>query len=90
MDVNETAVSEDKALMVTLTAFDPMSGAGRVKIDELLLEDGWFYVTVKYGQDGQTRIDYKTYDLHKPIEYSFFANRNDAVTGIEIVRVVVN
>uniref|UniRef100_E6PX39 Uncharacterized protein n=1 Tax=mine drainage metagenome TaxID=410659 RepID=E6PX39_9ZZZZ len=76
--------------MATLTAFDPKSGAGRVKIDELLREKGRFYVTVKYGQDGQTRIDYKIYDVHKSIEYSFFANRNEAVTGIEIVRVVAD
>jgi hypothetical protein len=47
-------------------------------------------VTVKYGQDGQTRIDYKTYDVHKRLEHPFFANRNDAVTGIEIVRVVTD
>ena len=90
MNVNGTAVSEDKALMVTLTAFDPMSGAGRVKIDELLPEKGRFYVMVNYGQDGQTRIDYKTYDVHKCPEYPFFANRNDAVTGIKIVRVVAD
>ncbi len=90
MDVNAAVVSADKALKVTLTAFDPERGEGRVKIDELLAEKGRFYVTVKYGESGQIRIDYKTYDLHKRSEYPFFTNRNDAVTGIEIVRVVAD
>jgi hypothetical protein len=36
-------------------------------------------VTVTYGEAGQTRIDYKTYDLKKASEFPFHTNRNDAV-----------
>ncbi len=39
---------------------------------------GRFYVTVTYGEAGQTRIDYKTYDVHKASEFPFTTNRGDA------------
>ena len=42
---------------------------------------------VKYGEAGQTRIDYKTYDLTKASEFPFHTNRNDAVKEINIFRV---
>jgi hypothetical protein len=87
MNVNDSVVSPDGALKATLKAFDPKSGQGRVKIEELKSERGRFYVTVTYGEAGQARIDYKTYDVHKASELPFATNRNDAIKGIEIVRV---
>jgi hypothetical protein len=87
VNINDSATSEDGALKATLTAFDPKRGEGRLKIEELLGERGRFYVTVEYGEAGQTRIDYKTYDLKKPSELPFHTNRNDAIKGIKIVRV---
>lgn len=87
MNINDNVVNADGALKVTLTAFDPRKGEGRVKIEELQGERGRFYVTVMYGEAGQTRIDYKTYDVHKASEFPFTTNRNDAIRGIEIVRV---
>ena len=87
VEVNDNVVSLDGVLKVTLTAFNPNTGAGRVRIEELRSEHGRFYVTVKYGEGaGQTRIDYKTYDVHKASEFPFTTNRNDAIKGIEIVR----
>lgn len=82
--------SEDRALKATLKSFDPNSGAGMLKIDELLHEKARFYVTINYGQAGRTTIDYKTYDVYKSALHPFYTNRNDAVTGIEIVRVVAD
>jgi hypothetical protein len=90
MEVNDSMVSSDKALKATLVAFDSKNGQGRVRIEELQPEKGRFYVTVKYGEAGQTRIDYKTYDVHKASEYPFSTNRNDAMKEIEIVRVVAD
>jgi hypothetical protein len=87
VNIGDSVTSPDGALKVTLTAFDPMRGEGRVKIEELKAERGRFYVTVTYGEAGQTRIDYKTYDLKKASEFPFNTNRNDAIKGIEIVRV---
>ncbi len=68
MEVYDSVVSPDGALKVTLTAFDPRRGEGRVTIEELKAERGRFYVTVEYGEAGETRIDYKTYDLKRPSE----------------------
>lgn len=87
MNVNDSVTSQDGALKATLTAFDPRSGQGRLKIEELKAERGRFYVTVTYGEAGQTRIDYKTYDVHKASEFPFTTNRNDAIKEITIVRV---
>lgn len=87
MNVNDSVVSQDGSLKATLTAFDPSRGQGRVKVEELASERGRFYVTVTYGEAGQTRIDYKTYDVNKASEFPFATNRNDAIKGIEIVRV---
>lgn len=87
MNIHDSVVSQDGALKVTLTAFDPKTGHGRLKIEELNAERGRFYVTVTYGEAGQTRIDYKTYDLKKAKEYPFATNRNDAIKEITIVRV---
>lgn len=86
-ELNDSIVSPDGALKVTLIAFDPKKGEGRVKIEELHRERGRFYVTVKYGEAGQMRIDYKTYDVYKSSEFPFTTNRNDAIKAIEIVRV---
>jgi hypothetical protein len=80
-------VSRDGALKATLAAFDSKSGQGRLKIEELKAERGRFYVTVTYGEAGQTRIDYKTYDVKKASEFPFATNRNDAIKEITIVRV---
>ncbi len=49
VEVNDSVVSPDGALKVTLIAFDPRNGQGRVKIEELHRERGRFYVTVTYG-----------------------------------------
>ena len=87
MNINDSVVSPDGALKVTLTAFDPKRGEGRVKIEELKGERGRFYVTVTYGEAGQTRIDYKTYDVRKASEFPFTTNRNDAIKEITVVRV---
>jgi hypothetical protein len=43
-----------------------------------------------YGEGGQTRIDYKSYDVYKASAHSFSTNRNDAFKGIEIVPVVAD
>jgi hypothetical protein len=87
VNIHDSVVSQDGALKVTLAAFDPRTGQGRLKIEELKAERGRFYVTVTYGEAGQTRIDYKTYDLKKASEYPFTTNRNDAIKEITIVRV---
>jgi hypothetical protein len=90
MEVNDSVVSSDKALKVTLEAFDPNTGKGSVRIEELLPKKGRFYVTLTYGEGGQTRIDYKSYDVYKASAHSFSTNRNDAFKGIEIVPVVAD
>jgi|HubBroStandDraft_5_1064220.scaffolds.fasta_scaffold00335_20 hypothetical protein len=87
VNINDSVVSQDGALKATLTAFNPKTGQGRLKIEELKAERGRFYVTVTYGEAGQTRIDYKTYDLKKASEYPFATNRGDAIKEITIVRV---
>ena len=87
MNINDSVTSPDGALKVTLTAFDPRTGQGRLKIEGPQAERGRFYVTVEYGEAGQTRIDCKTYDLKKASEYPFATNRNDAIKEIKIVRV---
>jgi hypothetical protein len=87
VNIHDRVVSLDGALKATLAAFDSKSGQGRLKIEELKAERGRFYVTVAYGQAGQTRIDYKTYDLKKASELPFATNRNDAIKEITIVRV---
>jgi hypothetical protein len=53
VEVNDSVVSPDGALKVTLIAFDPMKGTGRVKIEEPHGERGRFYVTVKYVKPGR-------------------------------------
>ena len=87
MNIGDSVVSPDGALKATLAAFDSKSGQGRLKIEELKAERGRFYVTVTYGEAGQTRIDYKTCDLKKASEYPFTTNRGDAIKEITIVRV---
>jgi hypothetical protein len=42
VNINDTAVSPDGALKATLKAFDPKSGPGWVKIQELKGERGRF------------------------------------------------
>lgn len=68
-------------------AFDPRSGQGRLRIDELKAERGRFHVTATYGEVGQTRIDYKTCDVHKASEIPFTTDRGDAIKEITVVRV---
>jgi len=50
VNIGDSVTSQDGALQVTLTAFDPRRGEGRVKIEELKAERGRFYVTVEYGR----------------------------------------
>jgi len=42
VNINDSVTSQDATLKVTLTAFDPRRGEGRVKIEELraILRDG--------------------------------------------------
>lgn len=89
MLVNDSVVAPDNSLRVTLIAFDSVNGQGQVSIEELATGKGRYYVTVKYGDSGQTRIDYKTYDVYKSAEHSFFTNRNDEVKGIDIMRLAI-
>lgn len=44
MEVDDSVVSPDGALRVTLIALDPRKGEGRIKIEELHRERGRFYV----------------------------------------------
>jgi hypothetical protein len=90
MRVNDSVVAPDNSLRVTLIAFDSVSGHGRIKVEEMTIEKGRYYITITYGAAGQTRIDYKTYDVYKSAEHPFSTNRNDAMTGIEIVRVAAD
>jgi len=46
VNIGDSVTSQDGALKVTLTAFDPRRGEGRLKIEELKAERGRFYVTV--------------------------------------------
>ena len=87
MKASDSAVSPDGTLKVTLMAFDPGRGEGRVRIEELRREHARYYVTVTYGEAGQMRIDYKTYDVYKASEFPFSTGRNDLVRSIEIVQV---
>jgi hypothetical protein len=90
MDVSDNVVSLDGVLKVALLAFQPETGEGIIQIEELRQDHAQFYVTVMYGQGGQIRNDYKTYDVNKQSKVQFFANRNDLVSRIEIVRVPGN
>lgn len=85
MDINESVVSEDGSLKVTLTAFDPARGKGQIAVEELSEKRGWFYITVNFGAAGQNRIDYKTWDVHKTPQFEISTSvPNDTVTSIEI------
>jgi hypothetical protein len=90
MDVNDNVVSLDGVLEVALLAFQSETVEGIIQIEELRQDHAQFYVTVMYGQGGQLRIDYKTYDVNKQSKVQFFASRNDLVNRIEIVRVPGN
>lgn len=88
VNINDSVVSEDGALKVTLTAFDPTRGKGQIRVEELSQKKGWFYITAKFGAGGQNRIDYKTWDVHKASLFEITTTvRNDPVTAIEIARV---
>jgi hypothetical protein len=85
MDVNESETGGEGKLKVTLTAFDPKKQQGRIKIEELSEHRGRYYVTVKFGQKGENRIDYKTWDVHKTSDYRITTSvSNDSVESIEI------
>lgn len=82
MNINDSVVSQDGSLKVTLTAFDPSRGKGQIRIKELVQKRGWFYVTVKFAAGGQNRIDYKTWDVHKTPVYEVSTTvRNDSVSA---------
>jgi hypothetical protein len=53
VNINDSVTSQEGALKATLTAFDPRTGQGRLKIEELKPERGRFYVTVTYGEAGR-------------------------------------
>lgn len=54
MNINDSALSQDGSLKVTLTAFDPARGKGQIRIEELVEKRGWFYVTVKFAAGVRT------------------------------------
>lgn len=54
MNINDSAVSKDGSLKVTLTAFDPARTKGQIRIEELVQKRGWFYVTVKFAPGGRS------------------------------------
>jgi hypothetical protein len=56
VNINDSVISPDGALKMTLTGFDPRRGEGQVKIEELQAQRGRFYVTVEYGEAGQTMV----------------------------------
>jgi hypothetical protein len=85
--VNESIFSPDQKLKVTLVGFNPEDGLGKVTIEELSNERGWYYIAIRYGDNGETRIDYKTYDVNKPSEVPFRTNRNDQINEIEILSI---
>jgi hypothetical protein len=87
VECSDSVISPDGTLRATLIAFDPNRGEGRLRIEELRREHARYYVTVTYGEAGQMRIDYKTYDVYKASEFPFSTGRNDLVKRIEIVQV---
>jgi hypothetical protein len=88
MNVNDSVVSQDGTLEVTLTGFDPARGKGQIRVEELVQKPGWFYITAKFASGGQSRIDYKTWDVNKASEFEIITSvRNDAVTSLGLVRV---
>ena len=54
MNINDSTVSPDGALKATLKAFDPKSGQGRLKIEELKAERG---AVLRDGDVWQGRTD---------------------------------
>jgi hypothetical protein len=86
VDINDSVISSDESLKVTLTAFDSNSGKGQVKIEELVAKPGSFYVIIKFGAGSQLRIDYKTVDVHKASVFDLCSMvKHDSVAAIEIV-----
>jgi hypothetical protein len=67
VEVHDSVIQFGRALKVTLIAYEQRTGEDRIKIEELHRDRGRFYVTVKYGEAGQHRIDYKTYDVYKAV-----------------------
>jgi hypothetical protein len=92
MNVDTSMDSTDGGLGVKLVEYEPETGRGRIQIIELSQEHARYYVTVRYGgnNSGQTRIDYKTYDLRKATAFPFQALPHDDVTDITIVAVPAN
>ena len=88
VNVADFVTSQDGTLKVTLTTFDPSKQRGFIKIEELSPSRGRFYVTAKFASGGQTRIDYKTWDLNKISDHEITTSvPNDSVNSIEIVSV---
>jgi hypothetical protein len=89
MNVNASVDSTDGGLRVKLVEYEPETGRGRIHIIELRQERARYYVTVRYGgnNSGQTRIDYKTYNLRRATVFPFQALPHDEVTDITIAAV---
>lgn len=86
MDINESVVSDDGSLKVTLTAFDSARGKGQITVEELSQKRGWFYITVKFEAGGQNQIDYKTWDVYKASTFEITTTvRNDTIASIEFI-----
>lgn len=88
MDINDSVVSQDGTLKVTLIAFDPTRGKGQISVAEISQKRGWFYIIVKFRAGGQNRIEYKTWDIYKTSDYEISTvTRGDSIDGIQIIRV---
>jgi hypothetical protein len=86
VEIGESVVSPDGSLRVTLLAFDAKEGKAEIKTEELSQKPSQFYITVKFSKGDMTRIDYKTWDVHKASVHELTTmNMNDQVETIEIV-----
>jgi hypothetical protein len=86
VEIGESIVNADGSLRVTLLTFDAEKSKAQIKIEELSQKPNRFYITVKFSKGDETRIDYKTWDVHKASEHEITTmNKNDQVKTIEIV-----
>jgi len=87
VNINDSVVSKDQSLKVTLVAFDPNRGKGLIEVEELSMNPAWFYINVKFGGGGQFSVNYKTWDTNKASSYGIETSvKNDVVASIELTR----
>ena len=86
MKPGETVNSADGSLRVTLMNFNPETGIGHLQFEELASEPAWYYVTARFENGGEHRIDYKTFDVNKSSVHAVRTiNRGDAIAEIRII-----